>query len=96
MIKPPSDKTTLPEYDRQLTQALPELFGNVIEIQMAASLAPQKFPHGLGRPYRGAYFWFTGFGELRVMDPDQQTDAETNITIEDSVAAGGRAVLRVW
>jgi hypothetical protein len=96
MIKAPTPSTPLTEYHRQLSQALPELFGNVIEIQMAANLLPQKFPHGLGRPYRGAYFWFTGFGELRVMDPAEQTDAETNITIEDSVAAGGRAVLRVW
>lgn len=95
MIKPPTPKTTLPEYDRQLTQGCPFLNGKELTLETPATFAQQKLPHGLGRPYRGAFQLCTNtLSQLVVLDPSLQDDSATNLTLVDVVGVGGTT--RLW
>lgn len=95
MIKSPTEKTTLTEYDRQLIQGVPFLNGKEVTVNAAASFAQQKLPHGLGRPYRGAFtLWNSTLSRLVIHDPSAQTDADVNITVTDVSGIGGNT--RLW
>lgn len=95
MIKSPTEKTTLTEYDRQLIQGVPLLLGKELDLETAATAAQQKLPHGLGRAYRGAIqLCSTAASSLRILDPTTQSDADINITFTDAGAAAGTT--KVW
>jgi hypothetical protein len=95
MIKPPTDKTSLVEYDRQLIQSVPFLTGKELSVDTAATAATQKFKHGLGRPYRGAWqLCSTAISLLIVADPTTQDDSDVNVTFVDAGAAAGTT--RLW
>lgn len=95
MIRPPNEKTTLPEYDRTLMQSAPFLNGKEVTLTVAASFATQKIQHGLGRPYRGAWqLCADTLSRLSVHDPADQDDTELNITVTDVTGVGGQ--VKMW
>jgi hypothetical protein len=95
MIRPPTEKTLLTEYDRQLMSSVPFLTGKEVTLTVAASFATQKLPHGLGRPYRGAWqLWASTLSRVNVHDPAAQDDSATNVTVTDVTGIGGD--VRVW
>lgn len=95
MIKSPTEKTTLTEYDRQLIQGVPLLLGKELVLETAATAAQQKLPHGLGRSYRGAIqLCSTVASVLLIVDPTTQSDADVNLTFTDAGAAAGTT--KVW
>lgn len=97
MIRPPNEKTTLTEYDRQLMQSVPLLTGKELTLETPATFAQQKLPHGLGRPYRGAFQLCTNtLSQLVIIDPSLQDDSATNLTFVDVVGVGGTTLLWVF
>lgn len=95
MNRPPNEKTTLTEYDRALMQSVPLLNGKEVTLTVSASFAQQKLPHGLGRPYRGAWqLCADTLCRLSVHDPADQDDAELNVTVTDVAGVGGQA--KMW
>lgn len=96
MIKSPTPKTTLPEYDRQLLQGVPFLNGKELLLETATTFAEQKLPHGLGRTYRGGWQVATGntYSVLFVLDPADQDDADVNVTFIDAVGTAGTT--KIW
>lgn len=97
MIKSPTEKTTLVEYDRQLIQGVPMLLGKELALTTAATGAQQKLPHGLGRAYRGALqLRSTAVSFLIVADPATQDDADVNVTFVDAGGAAGTTVVWIW
>jgi hypothetical protein len=96
MIKPPTAKTLLPEYDRQLTQACPWLNGKEVGLTTTATALEQKLPHGLGRAYRGGWQVSTTNSLLIVLDPALQDDADVNVTVIDALAGAGSTKLWVY
>lgn len=97
MIKSPTGKTTLTEYDRQLIQGVPFLLGKELVLETAATALPQKLPHGLGRAYRGAFqVRSTGLSVLIIADPASESDADVNVTFVDAGAAAGSTVVWIW
>lgn len=97
MIRSPTEKTTLVEYDRQLIQGVPFLLGKELVLVTAATAATQKLPHGLGRAYRGAWqLCSTAVSFLVVADPTLQDDADVNLTFVDAGAAAGTTRVWIW
>lgn len=97
MIRPPNAKSTLTEYDRQLTQGVPFLLGKELVLETAATGAQQKLPHGLGRAYRGAFqLCSTAISLLIIADPSTQDDADVNVTFVDAGAAASTTKLWIW
>lgn len=94
MIKAPSEKTTLTEYDRQLVQGVPMLTGKELVLTTTATAAAQKLPHGLGRAYRGGWQLATTNSLLIVIDPSTVDDADVNVTVIDALAGAGTS--RIW
>lgn len=95
MIKPATEKTTLPEYDRQLIQGVPMLLGKELVLETAATGAQQKLPHGLGRAYRGAIqLCSTTTSVLIFADPTTESDSDENVTFID--AGGSAGSTKVW
>lgn len=97
VIKSPTPKTTLTEYDRQLVQGVPFLQGKELSLTTTATAATQRLPHGLGRPYRGGWQVSTsGTSRLIVLDPTLQPDPETNVAVQDSAAAAGTTTIWIF
>lgn len=97
MIKSPTEKTTLTEYDRQLVQGVPFLTGKELVLETAATAAQQKLPHGLGRAYRGAFqLCSTAISLLVIVDPTTQDDADVNVTFYDAGAAASTTRVWIW
>jgi hypothetical protein len=97
VIKSPTEKTTLTEYDRQLIQGVPFLLGKELTITTANTLVTQKFPHGLGRSYRGAFvIRASALSFLTVLAPETETDPEVNISVVDANGAVTTLMLWVW
>lgn len=97
VIRSPTEKTTLTEYDRQLIQGVPLLLGKELVLETAATAAQQKLPHGLGRAYRGAIqLCSTAACVLIIADPTTQSDADTNVTFTDAGAAAGTTKVWIW
>lgn len=97
MIKSPTEKTTLTEYDRQLIQGVPFLLGKELVLETAATALQQKLPHGLGRAYRGAWqLCSTAQSLLLIADPTTQSDADVNVTFTDAGAAAGTTRVWIW
>lgn len=97
MIKSPTEKTTLTEYDRQLIQGVPFLLGKELVLETAATGAQQKLPHGLGRAYRGAWqLCSTAQSSLIIVDPTTQSDADVSLTFYDTGAAAGTTRVWIW
>jgi hypothetical protein len=97
VIKSPTPKTTLPEYDRQLVQGVPMLLGKELTITTANTLLVQKFAHGLGRAYRGGFVLNASAQTfLTVLTPETQTDPELNLSCVDANGTVTTLLLWVW
>lgn len=89
--------TTLEDFYRQLGGAFPMLFGREVVLETAATGATQKLPHGLGRPYRGAFqLRSDAVSFLVIADPALQDDADVNLTFVDAGAAAGNTTVWVF
>lgn len=94
MIRPPTEKTTLTEYDRQLVHGIPFLLGKELEFSTSAVATVQKIPHGLGRAYRGMWVIWTSGARPELRPPASQTDADLNLAIQD--ASGTASSVKAW
>jgi hypothetical protein len=97
MIQQPNEKTTVLELYRQMSQGVPFLMGKELSVETAATVAAQKFPHGLGRAYRGAWqLKATDTSLAIVFAPETQSDSDVNLTFVDAVGVASTVTFWIW
>jgi hypothetical protein len=97
VIKQPRPNATVSEFFRELSQSCVFLLGQEIEVTTDAVLTVQKFEHGLGRAYRGAWMiWSSGASILVAQRPADHADSDVCLAVIDPAQQATTCRIWVW